>query len=180
VSDLPAPVDAEVAAATFAAHLGDFFSNGRPTRDEAWALVQLDPLHAVIIVPARRPDGGVDPYFLRLGAEYYDLWPPLAEFVEPGEGGTWVPAGPTSAWWPRQGNAAEFQFALHNPYQYPDGRLGQLLCFSHSLGYYLSGHVPQPGERWVQGTHTVSATLTRVADALVAPNYQGRSNDHDS
>lgn len=94
--------------------------------------------------------------------------------------GEWVLPGLTSRWWPKQQNSPGFSFGLHHDYRYPDGSTRELVCFSHALDYYISGHNPTDAERWKQGTHTVSATLTRIADVLKAPNYQGPSGDLDT
>jgi hypothetical protein len=175
----PEAVDQEVAAATFELHLTRFFRTGRGSR-EGWQRIDLDPLHSVIRIPATRPDGSQDHYFVQLGAEYYDVWPPTASFVRPeGEHGWGYPTS-SSRWWPKQQNSPGFSFGLHHDYGFPGGSTGQLLCFSHTFEYYISNHNPTDAERWRQGTHTVSATLTRIAAVLTAPNYQGPSGDLDS
>ncbi len=176
---IPEPVDPEVAAATFDLHLRDFFATGRG-REPGWERIDLDPLHSVIQVPAVRDDGTVDHYFVRLGAEFYDVWPPSVAFVRHSETGEWIDATAGTRWWPNQQNAPGFSFHHHAVYQYPDGSSRQLLCFSHSFDYYLSNHNPSERERWAQGTHTVSATLSRVALVLHAPNYIGPSGDSDT
>jgi hypothetical protein len=175
----PDPVDPEIAAATFDSHLTQFFRIGRGT-GEGWERVDLDPLHAVVRVPATRPDGTKDHYFVHLGAEYYDVWPPTTAFVRPdGEGG-WPQSAPGSRWWPNQQNSPGFPFGLHHNRTFTDGSVGQLLCFSHTFEYYISDHNAGDTEKWRQGTHTVSATLTRIAIVLTAPNYQGPSGDIDT
>ncbi len=175
----PQPVDPEVAAVTFAAHLDDFFKHGRG-RGKGWERIDLDPLHIVVRVPAVRADGTRDHYFILLGAEYYDVWPPTVAFVQPVTDGGWEPAADGTRWWPRQNNSPGFAFGLHPAYTYPGGRVGQLLCFSHTLEYYLSNHTPGDAERWRQGTHRVSATLSRIAQVLHGPNYVEPSGDPDS
>lgn len=174
MTEAPTPVDPEVAAATFEEHLLDFFKHSRPARDEGWGHFRIDDLTAIVILPARRAGGAIDPYFVRLGAACYDVWPSSTAFVEPTADSTWTEAGASSRWWPRI-SGTPFSFGLHNPYRYPDGHEGQLLCFSHTLEYYLSNHNPSPEERWVQGRHTLTATLTRLADVMSPPYYQGRS-----
>jgi hypothetical protein len=174
-----AKVDPEVAAGTFEAHLDDFFANGRG-RGEAWERLPVDALHAVIRLPAVRADGSVDPYFLLLGAEYYPVWPASVAFVRRTADGSWVEAADGTRWWPRQQNQPGFSFGLHPTYQYPDGTVRQLVCFSHSLDYYVSNHNPTDDERWDQRRHTLTATLSRMADVLRAPNYQEPSGDRDS
>jgi hypothetical protein len=175
----PQPVDPEIAAATLNLHLTQFFEHGRGS-GAGWERFNVDPLHAVVRIPATRVDGTQDHYFLRIGAEYYDVWPPRAEFVRPAEEGGWADPTSTSRWWPRQQNQPGFSFGLDHDRHYPDGSTRQLLCFSHSFDYYITGHNPTEDERWRQGTHTVSATLNRVATVLTAPNYQGPSGDNDT
>lgn len=174
----PAKVDPEVAAATFAAHLDEFFARGRG-RMPGWDRIAVDDLHEVIRIPATRADGTGDQYFVLLGAAYYPVWPPLVTFVRPaGEG--WAEAAPGSRFWPNQNNSPGFSFGLHAAYQYPDGTTRPLLCFSHSFDYYVSSHTPDEEERWRNGVHTLTATLTRLAEVLRTPNYQGPSGAGDS
>lgn len=174
----PEKVDPEIAAATFAAHLDDFFANGRGRR-EGWERIPVDALHAVIRVPGVRADGTVDPYFLLLGAEYYPVWPPIVRFVRRAGNDGWVEAVDGTKWWPRQQNQPGFPFGLHATYPFPEDQR-QLVCFSHSFEYYITGHTPTEGERWDPSRHTLTATLTRMADVLRAPNYQEPSGDRDS
>ncbi len=175
MTDQPTLADPEVAAATFDEHLRDFFRNGRPAREPGWTYFYLDSLTAIVITPARRDTGAIDPYFVQLGAAYYDRWPPSVTFVEPGPISTWVEALANSMWWPKI-EGAPFSFGAHNPYTYPSGRHGQLLCYSHTLEYYLSNHGPTDEERWKQGRHKLTATLSRLADVLTAPYYKGRAS----
>ncbi len=175
----PELIDPEVAAATFDTHLRDFFTSGRG-RGEGWCRIDLDDLHTVVQLPAVRENGTVDCYFVRLGAEYYDVWPPTVAVVRKTQTGEWVEAAEGTRWWPNQRNAPGFSFGLHPRYAYPDQSIRQLVCFSHSFDYYLSSHTANDPERWRHGTHTVSATLSRIAQALHAPNYIGPSGDRDS
>ena len=175
----PTKVDIEVATASFRVDLAHFFQRGRG-RLPGWERIDLGPICAVVRIPAQRADGSVDDYFVRLLAECYPMWPPIVTFVRPDDRDGWVEARDGSRWWPRQQNSPGFPFGLHAAYTYPDGTTRQLVCFSHSLDYYLSNHTPSVRERWQQGRHTVTATLTRLADALRAPNYQGPSGDLDS
>lgn len=174
----PAKVDPEIAAVTFEAHLDDFFVNGRGRR-AGWARFLVDPLHTVIQIPAVRSDGTVDPYFLMLGAEYYPVWPPIVRFVRRTADGSWIDATEGTRWWPKQQNQPGFSFGLHATYPFPEAPR-QLVCFSHSFEYYISNHTPQGAEGWDQSRHTLTATLTRMADVLRAPNYQEPSGDSDS
>ena len=174
----PAKVDPEVAALAFATHLDDFFSKGRG-RLAGWERIDLGPLSCVVRIPAARADGTLDMYFVMLGAEYYPVWPPRVTFVRRA-GENWTPAAAGTRWWPQQRNSPGFSFGLHASYQFPDGAARQLVCFSHSFDFYISGHSPTDEERWQQGVHTVTATLTRLAEVLRAPNYERPSGDRDS
>lgn len=178
VTEPPGKVDPEIAAVTFAAHLDDFFVNGRGGR-EGWERILVDELHAVTRIPATRADGTLDPYFVMLGAEYYPVWPPIVRFVRRTDDGDWVDATEGTRWWPKQQNQPGFSFGLHATYPFPEGPR-QLVCFSHSFEYYITGHTPAEGEEWVQGRHTLTATLSRMGDVLRAPNYQEPSGDRDS
>jgi hypothetical protein len=172
----PEPADPEIAAATFQRHLAQFFATGRGATP-GWGRTDLNPLEAVIRVPAIRADGTEDHYYVKLGAEYYDVWPPRAKFIEPVKGGGWGSPALSSRWWPKQEGSPGFAFGLHHTYTYPDQTVDQLLCFSHTFEYYISSHNPKDEEKWQQGVHTVSATLNRIAMVLTAPNYLGPSND---
>src|SRR5438094_954090 len=105
-------------------------AGGDPIKIEAHPSATVDSVLAAIY-----------PYFPRLGAAYYDGWPPSVVVVEPGPDSTWVEASANSMWWPKI-EGAPFSFGAHNPYTYPGGQQGQLLCFSHTLEYYLSSHGP--------------------------------------
>jgi len=166
---LPA-VDSEIGAATLRAHLDQFWSNRR--LDElGWRRVDADPLHVVVTIPARRPDGTIDDYHVQLGADHYDLYPPTVLFVSPDDG--WPRARIGSHWWPRIDNPSWFQ--LHDVYNasYPN----QVVCFSFTAEYYMTGHSPEPNQQWRQGKHTVAATLSRLNEVLTPPHYLGRGDD---
>ena len=171
-------VDPEIAAATFAEHLDDFFAHGRG-RSAGWDRIRVDDLQTVVQIPGVRPDETVDPYFVMLGAKYYPVWPVSAAFVQRTDQGTWEKVTAGSGWWPKQQNQPGFSFGLHSAYTYPDGTVGPLICFSFTLEYYLSNHGPTEEERWDQRRHTVTATLTRLGDVLRAPNYQEPDGDRD-
>jgi hypothetical protein len=61
----PQPVDPEIAAATLNLHLTQFFEHGRGS-GAGWERFNVDPLHAVVRIPATRVDGTQDHYFLRI------------------------------------------------------------------------------------------------------------------
>ena len=48
-----------------------------------WERIELDPMHVVVKLPAKRPTGQVDHYYFLLGAEYYDAAPPTVTLVKP-------------------------------------------------------------------------------------------------
>lgn len=184
--DLPAPADEEIAAATFAQHLNSFFTNS-PRVGPGWAKIELDPLHVVVVVPALREDGRVDPMFVLLDGTWYDGYPPRVHFANPISG--WPASEPGSDHYPAivgspgvagGSGQAPIQFALHHNYGLQTGEVRQLLCFSHSFDYYFSSHSPSVEQRWTPGVHTVSATLSRIAQVLEPPAYLGPSSAHRS
>ena len=167
-AERPTPVDAEVAAATLHCHLEALWCTGRPER-LGWRRWYIDPMAVAVEIPARRADGSTEPYLIRLGAKYYDAFPPTVEFVRDDgmrarQGTRWFPLISDVPW-----------FGLHDAYTYPDGSVGQLVCFSVSAEYYLSNHTPEPQMKWSQGRHRVAATLNRLAEVLQHPFYKGPS-----
>ena len=79
---MPALADAAIAAATFQAHLDGLWASGRPER-LGWSRRQLDELHVLVTLPAKRPGGEADPFHFLLGADYYDAAPPTVRLVDP-------------------------------------------------------------------------------------------------
>ena len=169
-------VDAEMAAELFGRHLRDFWASGRPDK-WGWTIEYRDPLTAIVHVTGRRQDGTVDPYLILLDGRSYDEYPAGVYFVRPEPFA--ARPGPGSRWLPTFGNVP-FPFALHQTYAYPDQTTDQLVCFSQSRDYYLSGHNPTSGERWKPGEQTVSATLSRLREVLSPPCYQGPAGDLDT
>ncbi len=166
------PADPEIAAALFKAHLDNLWEAAWVGR-RGWQRRDLDPLHSVITMSAARASGGSDTYFIRLGAEYYDLGPPVVNFVC--EDGCTIAPHP-SKYYPLFGIRPAW-FALHPAYQYLAPRPpGQLVCYSMSADFYLSDHSPTDTQLWKKGTHTVAATLTRLAEVLQPPYYQRPSS----
>lgn len=168
----PTPADPEVAALTFARHLDDLWRKGRPDR-LGWKRIQLTPLTTIVILPARFRKGGIeDHYYIKLGADFYDAWPPLVNFVMPE---TWVEARSGTRWYPNFSSRPEW-FLLHDAYEYPPDRAKrQLVCFSRSAQYYQTGHNVADSKLWHQGTHTVAWTLNGLHEVLQPPFYGGRS-----
>lgn len=192
--ELPARADGEVAVAVFGAHVARV-SASTLAREHGWRFTELDPMHVVVTLSAIRAGGERDIYHVKLGAEYYDRYPPTTWFVSPprpatdgeparenwveaaAEGSRWMPVLTPLTW-----------FAIHSRYSYPADVVTnirysvprQLVCCSMTFEYYISSHNPTPGQQWQQGRHTLGATLTRIQDALTSPNYQGPSGAHDS
>lgn len=166
------PVDPEVAARTFQRHLDTYWTN-RDLESKGWSRAVDDDLHTVVSIPARRPDGTREPYFFRLGANYYDPYPPTVLIVTGTEG--WPRARAGTTWWP-QINRPDW-LALHDSHPYTDAQgqqyEGQLVCFSMTAEYYMSNHSPTDTQKWQQGRHTVAATLSRLAEVLSPPHYIG-------
>jgi hypothetical protein len=169
-------VDPELAAEAFTHDLDQFWASGRPTR-WGWSMTRPDPLTALLNVTGMRGDGILDEYRLLLDASSYDDYPPGVYFVRPDPPYARPAVG--SRWLPSFG-PAPFEFGFHPVYQYPDQISDQLVCFSQSRDYYISGHNPQPGQRWQPGVHTVAATLNRLHEVLSVPCYQGHSGDLDT
>jgi hypothetical protein len=160
--------DPEIAGATFKAHLDGLWSTGRPDRS-GWVRNDVDLLHTVVTLPAKRPRGETDAYYFRLGAEYYDAAPPTVALVQP-DGVTHPPQ--QSKWFPVLESLPGW-FGLHAQYPWPGGSLRQLVCFTLSAEYYMTDHSPKESEEWKQGRHTVAATLNRLAEVL-SPQYYRR------
>ncbi|MGW1271850.1 hypothetical protein [Streptomyces sp. NPDC002491] len=174
----PSPADPQIAAAVFAEHV-ERARTGELARRHGWKFTRLGPLHVVVEMTARRAAGG-DRFWVKLGAEYYDLHPPTTVFVCPPDPvhdvsapSAWAPAPPDSRWLPVLDGLP--WFAVHGAYSLPDGP-GQLVCCSMTFGYYVTGHSPTAGQQWRQGHHTLVATLSRIQDALDSPSYRGPSD----
>jgi hypothetical protein len=169
---LPAPVkvDAEVAAEKFKFDLE--WLCGDRARQLGLRLMKQEPMYAVLRIPAVRADRQQDDYYLRLGAEYYDKWPPTAAFVRPE---AWELAAPGTRWFPAIQCQGINWFGLHAPYSTVHNGsniyLPQLLCFTFTAEYYMVPHSPPEDSVWRQGYHTLAATLSRLAEVLQQPHY---------
>jgi hypothetical protein len=171
----PIKADPEIAAATFSQHLADFWETGRPEK-LGMERIDVDSLHSAIAIPARRADGTIDIYYIMLGAEYYDAFPPTAIFVEKPAGETiqeqWIEAKSGTRFFPTM--TPPPWFGLHEklamPGYYPEGR--QLVCFTGTAEYYMVSHSPTEDTIWVQGRNTVARTLNRLHEVLQQPYYQ--------
>lgn len=181
----PYPVDPEIAAALLAEHLQDFFTHSPHVAEcpQAWSRHGTDDPHKVVVgIPARSLDGVTRPrHHVLVDATCYDSWPPRVTFVEEVAEGVWRRARLGSSAYPLiagspgapSGPQAPLQFALHDTYGYPDGRQDQLVCFSYSLDYYLSGHAPTDEQRWRPGRDRVDAALNRLYRVLNSASYLG-------
>lgn len=162
--------DPEIAAALLRDHLSTAIE-GATKANREWEVVEwVDDLHVVIQMWGVR-DGARHPYFVLLGGEHYDLYPPRVQFVDPRSG--WAEAAPGSRYFPKIDACPWFR--LHPAYKFSDGAR-QLVCFSYSADYYISSHSPTAEQQWRQGQHTVSATLSRLHRALTE-FYGGQGGD---
>ena len=170
----PVKVDEEVAAEKFKQHL-EWLCGDRP-RQLGLQLKRQERLYAVLRIPGIRADGQQDDYYVRLGAEYYDKWPPTAGFVK---NETWELASPGARWFPSIACQGIDWFGLHAPYSANHNgkmiNLPQLLCFTFTAEYYMVPHSPPENSVWRQGYHTLAATLSRLAEVLRQPHYKGPS-----
>jgi hypothetical protein len=168
----PSPVDPQIAAAVFKQHLDDLWAKERP-HQLGWQRTRLDELHEVIMLPAKRKTGEIDPYYIRLGGEYYDAAPPTVAVVSPND---WAIASEPSRWFPKIDPKPPW-FGLHSAYQWPDSTKRQLVCFTLSAEFYMTAHSPKESELWQQGRHTLAATLFRLSEVL-SPSYYKYPSDH--
>ncbi|GLY38865.1 hypothetical protein Amsp01_048890 [Amycolatopsis sp. NBRC 101858] len=189
---VPVSADPEVATAVFTQHVAEVSASAQ-AREHGWVFTPIDPLHVVVTLTATRPDGGHDTFHVKLGAEFYDAFPPTTSFVSPPRGEApgvpprngWQEASPASQWMPTV--TAQTGFAVHHSYTYPPEASWpdmyrpprQLVCCSMTFEYYISSHTPTDGQRWTSGRHTLAATLNRIQDALT-DTYLGPSGADDS
>jgi hypothetical protein len=156
-------------------HLDSYWAN-RGLEEKGWERCKVDDLHTVVSIPASRPDGTIDRYYVKLGAEYYDAYPPTVLFVSP-DHATWPRARAGSTWWPTFTSTPNW-FQLHDSSNFHNNGTVfasdvQLVCFSMTAEYYMSGHSPTEAQRWVPGRRTVAATLSRLHEVLSPPYYGG-------
>jgi hypothetical protein len=166
----PVRVDAEIAAEKFKRDLA-WLAGGRASQ-LGLALRNQERMHAVARIPGVRADGQHDDYYVRLGADYYDKWPPTAAFVRPED---WGLATAGTRWLPNIQCQGITWFGLHAPYSSNGIVLPQLLCFTFTAEYYMVPHSPSADSVWRQGYHTLAATLSRLAEVLRQPHYCGPS-----
>jgi hypothetical protein len=170
----PVKVDGEVAAEKFKHDLE--WLDGDRAQQLGLRSVKRERMYAVVRIPGVRANGQQDDYYVRLGAEYYDKWPPTAAFVKPA---TWELAISGTRWFPSIQCQDINWFGLHAPYNANHNgamiQLPQLLCFTFTAEYYMVPHSPSEDSIWKQGYHTLAATLSRLAEVLHHPHYRGPS-----
>jgi hypothetical protein len=173
VLPFPVKVDEEVAAEKFKQDLE--WTCGDRARQLGLHLVNQDRMSAVVRILGVRPNEQ-DDYYVRLGADYYDKWPPTAAFVQREN---WELAVPGTRWFPSIACQGINWFGLHGPYNANHNganiQLPQLLCFTFTAEYYMVPHSPPEDSIWRQGYHTLAATLSRLAEVLQQPHYRGPS-----
>lgn len=183
---VPAAVDPEIAAAVLATHVRRV-EQSEQARDAGWRFNWLDPLHVVVEMIGQRTTGERDQYYVKLGAEFYDLYPPTTAFVcppdsageAPGAAYAWPEAPAGSRWLPVVNGLP--WLAIHSNFAiFADGRPRQLVCCSMTYEYYITSHAPTSGQRWQQGRHTIAATLNRLQEALTSQYYQGPAGAIDT
>lgn len=164
--------DPKLAAATLHQHLDALWSSGKPEA-EGWRRFRLDPLRWIVVMPATGPEGDSTHFFVRLDGRRYDQWPPEVQFVDPHD---WQPVS-SGRWWPITDPLADparpLWFGLLETHDFHDGDPRPLVCFPHALGWYEADHVSTAEVRWVQGKHTVAATLSRLAEILSPAYFRG-------
>jgi hypothetical protein len=174
VLPFPVRVDEEVAAERFNQDLE--WLCGDRAQQLGLRLMKQERMYAVVRVPGVHSDGKQDDFYVRLGAEYYDKWPPTTAFVKPD---TWELASATTRWLPSIQCQGINWFGLHAPYRgnYGGGpvNLPQLLCYTFTAEYYMVRHSPPEDSVWRQGYHTLAATLSRLAEVMQPPHYRGPS-----
>jgi hypothetical protein len=174
VLSFPVKVDEEVAAEKFNKDL-EWLCGDRAAQ-LGLRLIKQERMHAVIRIPGVRVDGHEDDYYVRLGADYYDKWPPTTAFVKPE---AWDLAAQGTRWIPSIQCQGINWFGLHVPYnvqhQGATINLPQLICFTFTAEYYMVPHSPPENSIWRQGYHTLAATLYRLAEVLRQPHYRGPS-----
>lgn len=163
----PQPADPETGSAVFRADLDALWEPAAIAREEGWGRFDLDNLTTVVLMYAFRADGTKDHYFIRLGGQYYNGWPPTVAFVEPV---LWSEPGGPSRWWPEI-NPTPPWLGMHLTHPL-SGKPGQLVCFSFTAQYYMTAHQPSEDAVWDPLKHTVCATLTRLQEVLRPPYYK--------
>ena len=167
---VPVKVDEDVAAEKFKEDLR--WLGTQRAAQLGLRLVKQDRMSAIIRILGVRANDEEDDYYVRLGADFYDKWPPTAAFVKPE---SWELATPAIRWLPTIQCQGIDWFLLHVPYKSGNVNLPQLLCFTFTAEYYMVSHSPPPNSVWRQGYHTLAATLSRLSEVLRHPHYRGPS-----
>lgn len=105
-----------------------------------------------------------DDYLLRLYFSYYPDWPPSARFINPDT--RQFQAG-DNRWLPSITGTNEL--SVHPSFQV----VGQLICCSATLEFYMVNHAVQDQHRWQPGS-SFAITLNALSRYLRPPTYLGR------
>lgn len=137
-----------------------------------WTVTRLDALTLIARLRARPVEAQDDQFTLRLACEFCPELPPNVRFVNPVTLG-YDPA--TDAAHVARLEAPDCRTHLSYPFQEAYLYGPQLVCTSMSHGYYVSGHVPTPDQRWDGRRHGIGSAITVVQRTLIHPTaYQGR------
>jgi hypothetical protein len=184
VSGVPVPAQPEQARAALDRHL-DTVLSGRTMQSVGWdrpeQLTLYVPLRGYTSITAA-PAYGFDPsepavpgelfsgapegdnYLLRLYFSHYPAWPPSARFVNPT---TRKFESSDRSWLPAISGTNELHVHAHY-----DG-VGQLICCSATLEFYLINHNVEDKHRW-QPDSSFAITLNTLSRYLRPPAYTGR------
>jgi hypothetical protein len=168
----PIQADPDVATALFQEHLDDLWTTDVPGALQL-SRQRVDSRHELIGLTAVRTTARRDQYFALLGADFYDRWPPTVAFVDPEH--LTQPAA-NSRWWPHFSSYPEWAMIEHQ-HDFSDGVRRQLVCYSFAADYYIVPHNLVRCCLWCQGRHTVTATITRLAELLRPPFYSGPADE---
>ena len=136
-----------------------------------WGLERLAPLTLVAKLPAGSSDAEATTFTLRVTCDYYPAHPPDVRFVNP-ETLEYDPTKDLRHVANLQASWCYVHPTFGYPKPFPYGP--QLVCSSHVLGYYVSGHAPTPAQMWDPDRHTIGTSLYAVHSALRSPHYHGR------
>lgn len=159
----PVPNNPMQACTAVEAHLAVVL-RGQSLAEAGWQ--RPDPLVLLVPLLGIQADGTEDDYLLRLHFGYYPEWPPSAQFVNPTTKEYHFPDD--VGFLPRIEGTSEIQ--VHNAY----GSIGQLICCSVTLEFYLVSHGAEARHVWDPEHQNFAATLNAIKRGLRPPYYKGR------
>lgn len=118
--------------------------------------------------------GKTDQYLLRLGFQAYRLWPPSAQFVNPGTGCYSFPADQVHV--PKLTSGECYTHVAYRYDVHGERRQKQLICCSATLEFYEVLHSVEDALVW-HGTETFLSTVNAIRKAFTS-HYQGRFDEH--